>query len=397
MDFSVITLNPDTEGFWHEVRLFLESKVTPELREQKWGDGSVYDWDFHRALGAKGWYASRWPMSDGGAELNTIKARILGLELWRSGVHGLSRVSTVQIADSLREWISGDLRDEITQATSEGWICLCQGITEPGSGSDAAAASTRAVRDGDSWMISGQKMFTTNAQNSKYCFLLTRTDPTVAKHRGLTAFLVPLDSPGIELMPIRTLGSERTNMVFYDDVVVHDRYRVGPVNEGWRVINTQLEAEHGLTEDDLITAGFVCADMLRELCDIAIAWATQHKPGEGRPIDRTEVALCLARVALNAELAMICPEPMRRVLASELLSISASEVLDITGPEGILTHGSLGAIGDGIFERRYREAPATAIYGGTTDIFRNMFAEKALGLARHGGPSQADRTRTGNE
>jgi 3-oxocholest-4-en-26-oyl-CoA dehydrogenase alpha subunit len=382
MNFGVIKLDDETEAFWNEVRSFLSSAVTSELKEQKWGDGSVHDWDYHRALGAKGWFCYEWPIAKGGAGLEGVRARILGLELWRCGVSGLSRVTTIQIANSLRPWISDDLRQEVLPAAASGSICICQGITEPGSGSDAASASTRAVRDGDGWRIQGQKMFTTNAHNCQYCFLLTRTDLSVAKHKGLTIFLVPLDSPGIEVRGIQTLGSERTNMVFYDEVFVADRYRVGPVNDGWRVLNTQLDAEHGLTQGDLVTSGFLFSEMLRDLYDAAIEWAQQVDDRGERPLDRPEVALELARVALNVEAATIAPEPMRRLVASDLLADSASRVLDMTSPQGLLTHGVLGATGSGLFERRYREAPATAIYGGTTDIFRNMLAEKYLGLPR---------------
>src|ERR1700684_3302816 len=113
MNFGVVRLDEDTESFWHEVRSFLDSEVTPELKEQKWDDGSSHDWNFHRALGAKGWFCYEWPIDEGGAGLNGVKARILGLELWRSDVKGLSRVTTIQIANSLRPWISDELREEI--------------------------------------------------------------------------------------------------------------------------------------------------------------------------------------------------------------------------------------------------------------------------------------------
>jgi alkylation response protein AidB-like acyl-CoA dehydrogenase len=383
MDFAVVELDADTRRFWDEVREFLAAEVTEELAAGSWGDGSEHDWAFHELLGKRGWITYQWPAEEGGAGLGGLRARILGLELWRCSVPGLSRVSTVQIADSLRPWISGELRDEVFGAVVSGSICLCQGITEPGSGSDAAAATTRATRDGDGWTITGQKMFTTNAQNSKYCFLLTRTESDGPKHKGLTVFLVPLDLPGIEITALATLGSERTNMVFYDDVQVPDKYRVGPVNEGWRVLNTQLDAEHGFTEGDVVTAGFLYADMLRELLDSALEWAAEPGPDSVRPIDRPEVADVLARVALDAEVAMMTPEPMRRLVASERLNACAARVFDLVGPAAVVSHGEVGVVADGRMERTLRQAPATSIYGGTTEIFRNMIAEKYLGLPHH--------------
>ena len=133
-----------------------------------------------------------------------------------------------------------------------GHIRLCLGYTEPEGGSDVATCKTRATReaDGSSWVINGSKMFTSNAQNAKYVFLLTNTDPQGAKHNNLTMFLVPLDSPGIEIQGIRTLDGDRTNIVYYSDVRVDDFYRIGEVNGGWTVMRSALAAEHGLTERD---------------------------------------------------------------------------------------------------------------------------------------------------
>jgi 3-oxocholest-4-en-26-oyl-CoA dehydrogenase alpha subunit len=383
MDFGVVELDPQTKAFWDEVRAFLDTTVPPELAESAWADGSDHDWSFHARLGGRAWYAYQWPDELGGAGLGGVRAQILGLELWRSPAPGLSRVTTVQIAESLRPWIGAELRDQLFRAVASGTICLCQGITEPGSGSDAAAAATRAVRTGDAWVISGQKMFTTNAQNCTYCMLLARTDAAAPKHAGLTVFLVALDSPGVEIRPIHTLGGERTNLVFYDHVLVPDSHRIGPVNEGWRVLGTQLDAEHGLTKDDLVTAGFVCADMLRELVDAAIEWASREGPDGRRPIDRDDVAEVLARAALDAEVAAITPEPMRRLLASELLNRCSARLFDLLGPASVIVHGEAGAVANGITERRVRQAPATSIYGGTTEVFRNLIAERFLGLPRH--------------
>jgi alkylation response protein AidB-like acyl-CoA dehydrogenase len=383
MDFSTIDLDDDAIRFWHDVREFLDEAVTPEVRELGWADNSEHALEFHQRLGRKGWLTYAWPTGEGGSDLNGTRGTILGLELWRSGAPGLNRVSSVQIADSLRPWLTGEVRAQVLGEMASGDICLCQGITEPGCGSDAAAATTRAVRDGDHWIINGQKMFTTSAQSSRYCFLLTRTDPDVPKHKGLTVFLVPLDTPGIEITAVGTLGSERTNMVFYDDVRVHDRYRVGPVNEGWRVLNTQLDAEHGLTEGDLITAGYMYTEMLRDTFDATVDWSGEETPDGGRPIDSAATAASLARTLIDLEIARSTPEPMRRMVAAERLNVATHRLFDLAGPDAVVEHGPATAVADGLVERRVREAPATAIYGGTTDVFRNIIAEQDLGLPHH--------------
>ena len=113
-----------------------------------------------------------------------------------------------------------------------GHVRLCLGYTEPEGGSDVATCKTRAVRDGDCWVINGSKMFTTGAHNCQYVFLITNTDPDAPKHKSLTMFLVPLDSPGIEIQGIRTVDGDRTNIVYYSDVRVDDKYRLGEVNDG---------------------------------------------------------------------------------------------------------------------------------------------------------------------
>lgn len=131
-----------------------------------------------------------------------------------------------------------------------GEIRLCLDYTEPEGGSDVATCKTRAVRDGDAWIINGSKVFTSNPQNARYVFLLTNTDPQGSKHRNLTMFLVPLDSPGVEIQGIRTLDGDRTNIVYYSDVRVDDLYRIGEVNGGWTVMRAALDSEHGIVDPE---------------------------------------------------------------------------------------------------------------------------------------------------
>ena len=140
------------------------------------------------------------------------------------------------------------LRDELKPQVAKGTVRFCLGYTEPDGGSDIAGAKTRAVRDGDEWVINGQKIFTSNAQYSTHVFLITRTDPTLPKHKGLTMFLVPTSSPGFERQPLPTIGDETTNISFYSDIRLPDRYRIGEVNNGWSTLHGPLDAEHHLGE-----------------------------------------------------------------------------------------------------------------------------------------------------
>jgi alkylation response protein AidB-like acyl-CoA dehydrogenase len=382
VDFSVIELDEDVLEFWHQFRSFLREQASPEFLESAWASGDEHDWAFHRALAGHGWVAPDWPREIGGGGLGELPSRIIALELWQRGIPDLSRVTTLQIAGAVGPWIDDELRAELYPPIAAGEVLLCQGITEPGSGSDAAAAATRAVRDAGEWVIDGQKMFTTNAQNCAYCFLLTRTDPSAPKHAGLTIFLVPLATAGIRIDPVYTMGDERTNIVFYERVRVPDRYRVGPVNQGWQVLNSQLDAEHGLTGSEVVTSGFVFLTTLRRVFAEVSVWAQQAGADGTRPADRAEVRAGLAYVESQVAVAAATPEPLLRVVASDALRDCVDRCLTMVGPAGLLSHGTPGAVGGGLIERVYRAAPATAIYGGTTEVFRNYVAEHLLGLPR---------------
>jgi alkylation response protein AidB-like acyl-CoA dehydrogenase len=242
---------------------------------------------------------------------------------------------------------------------------------------------TRAVRDGDEWVITGQKMFTTGAQFCQYCFLLTRTDMDAAKHKGLTVFVLPLNLPGIEITPIDTLGGERTNFVYLDEVRVSDGYRLGPVNDGWTVVSAPLAAEHGMDGEDDASAGSRYAYTTKVLLEAVTAWASEQTDAGGRRlIEDPSVRRRLAQVAMNIEATELSPGPMGRILAADLMIEDASALLEILGPAGQLPKGADGALVDGLGESSFRFAPGTAIYGGSTDIHRNLIAQHYLGLPR---------------
>jgi alkylation response protein AidB-like acyl-CoA dehydrogenase len=186
----------------------------------------------------------------------------------------------------------------------------------------------------------------------------------------------------VRIDPMYTMADERTNIVFYDGVRVADRYRVGPVNAGWEVLNSQLDAEHALFDDEVVTSGFVFLTMLRRMFDEVRAWAGVEGPDGVPPAHQTEVRDGLAFVARHIAVVAATPEPLRRVVASEALRSCAERCLSILGAAGVVRHGEPGAVTAGMVERIYRAAPATSIYGGTTEVFRNYIAEHVLGLPR---------------
>jgi alkylation response protein AidB-like acyl-CoA dehydrogenase len=379
MNFAPLELNEETLAFWAEARAFYEEHATDEVRDEERQTGNGLSESFHSAIGSRQWAVPRWPEELGGPGLDPVRTRVIELELERSGAPEVVTQTTPLPAIAVRAFANDVLKGEVLPGIADGTVNICLGYTEPDCGSDLASTRTRAVRDGDEWIINGQKMFTTGAQFCQYCLCLTRTDPDAAKHRGLTVFLVPMNLAGIELQPIRTLGGERTNFVFLDGVRLSDHYRIGGVNEGWSVLQAPLAAEHGMDQRDDLTAGLGRINIYktRVLLEATVAHLRATKR-----IDDVTVRERIARVALEIEVADAAAGPLARVYAADMFIRAASALLDLLGPAGVLAHGFDGAVADGIPEELFRFAPGTAIYGGTTQIFRNMIAEKYLQLPR---------------
>jgi alkylation response protein AidB-like acyl-CoA dehydrogenase len=307
----------------------------------------------------------------------------------------ISLGTTTLILPAVLRWADADLKADVVPKVAAGDVRFCLGYTEPDSGSDIAAARTRAVRDGEEWVIEGQKIFTTGAQNCQYSFLLTRTNPDAAKHKGLTMFLCPLDDA--EIRPIHTLGGERTNMVFYDSIRIADRYRLGPVDQGWTVLLGPLNAEHALGDGagavTLEEPGGMYGSSAATALNVAVEWARTAGADGFRPIDDPIVRHRLARAALDVEVASISAGPPGRVISSEVAIRVNEDLIDLVGPRGLLPRGSEGAIGEGWIEYAHRFAQGTATYGGTTEVFRNIIAERLLGLPRSAPASPKPRPR----
>ena len=383
MDFGLVELTPEQAAFAEEARRVLDDIITEDVHNQERETGAGFNADVHMALAARGWLTPEWPVEDGGAGLDAVCCRILQLELIHHDVPTITAGTTRLVWEAVDRFAEPQLRDELKKGVADGTIRFCLGYTEPDGGSDIAAAKVKAVRDGDEWVLNGAKMFTTGAQNCQYTFLITRTDPDLPKHKGLTMFLVPLDAPGIEIQAIRTFGGERTNIVYYGDVQISDRYRLGGVNDGWTVLKGPLDEEHNLGASDGLadlSMGHGFLRVLEPALRGVATWANAPAPGGGRPADDPTVLARLGRIATDFEAGTCAPGPMGRVKGSDVLIKAAADLIDLVGPLGLLQNRA--APGGGAIDYAHRFAQGTATYGGTVEVFRNIIAQHVLGLPR---------------
>ena len=386
MDFSRVQLSDDDRAFQEELRSFVKNIVTDDVIRRDRESGENFDEGVHLALGAAGYLACDWnDESDGG--FSAVRRRIWGLEIGRAHTPWFHWGTTAMVAHTVDQFGSPELKTEVLDKVRSGSYRLCLGYTEPEGGSDVATCKTRAVRDGDGWIINGSKMFTSNAHNAQYVFLVTNTDPQAPKHQSLTMFLVPMDSPGIQIQPIRTVDGDRTNITFYSDVRVDDKYRVGEVNGGWAVLRGALNDEHGTVERgthglEKIAAMSEHLVLLAEAIDNVAAKTTEEDETGRRLIDDQSVRYRLGRAVARMEAAMSTPEMFGRVAIAQTMRDVSPDLMDILGSSSSLPVDTKGAADDGGAEYIFRLASPTGIYGGTLEVFRNMIAQHALGLGR---------------
>ena len=269
---------------------------------------------------------------------------------------------------------------------ANGTVRIAQGYTEPDGGSDIANAKTRAVRDGDEWVINGQKIFTSNAQYATHVFLITRTDPSLPKHKGMTMFLVPTSSPGFERQPLPTIGDETTNVSFYSDIRLPDRYRIGEVNNGWSTLHGPLDAEHHLdgpaSKLEEIGPGSGIVRHLAESVDVALDWAKDAPDGNGPMIDDKAFLAGIGHLLTEMEASACTPTAMGKIKGSDTVRLGFEELIDLVGSAATIPYGAEGAMGDGIIEFGHRQAQHSAVPGGTVEVFRTIVAQHDLGLPR---------------
>ncbi|WP_433073956.1 acyl-CoA dehydrogenase family protein [Dactylosporangium sp. CA-052675] len=384
MDFE---LSPAQQRFRAEVRAFLAG--LPESTSAAVHDsGTLHSWDVHRAMTERGWLAAAWPVEQGGQGRDPFEMATLNEEFARAGIPIEGWLISELVAKTLQIVGTEQQKREVIPAILSGAALMSLGYSEPDSGSDVAAARTRATRDGDGWVIDGQKMFTTMAHEASHVFLLARTNPDVPKHRGLTMFLVPLDAEGVEIRPVPTLGGERTNATFYERVRVPDSARVGEVDGGWDVMMVALAFERQPA----------AAGHLLHLVERAVAWARTPGPDGSPPIERPEVRAALARACTDLEVSRLMGYRMTwltardvlphtegslaKLFSSEALMRAAASFEDVLGADGLLAGHGTGAPADGWIEHEFRHSVVTTIYAGTSEIQRGIIAERHLGLPR---------------
>lgn len=327
-----------------------------------------------------------WPVEHGGAGGTTIEATIFAQEELAAGLRfNYFRTGLEMLLPALLRFADPETSRRLVPPAVRGDTIWCQLFSEPSSGSDSAAVRTAAVRDGVDWVINGQKVWNSGAHIADYGLLMTRTDPSLPKHKGLTAFWVKMDTPGIEVRPIMMMsGDAELNEVFLTDVRLPDSQRVGAVGDGWKVVISTLMNERAAIGAG---GGLGWADIMKIARDM---------PGvDGPAMEDPAFREWLADWYVNAEGIRLlsfqtltslsrgqAPGPEssggKLLWANQTQEIS-SMALDLMGHFGLIDRGP-NAIGNGAFQHRFLWAPGLRLGGGSDEIMKNIIAERILGL-----------------
>ena len=378
MDFS---LSPEVLAFRDEMRDIIREFVTPEVIDRMHTSGTFDAPELNLELGRRGILERAVP---GLGKGDPIEMYVMFNELEKAGAPYDGLAVALMIAAVVNKLGTEDQKQRIIPGIVAGRDLVCMGYSEADHGSDVASITTRAVRDGDEWVINGAKMWTTLAQVARWVILLTRTDTEVPKHKGLTMFILPMDTPGIRVDPVHTLGTEITNATYYDDVRVGDDAVLGDVNGGWRTMTTVLAFERGVMGGT--QAG---VPLLRHFHDWAVGNGVLDEPVTRERMVRSIIDMQVAQV-LTMRSAWIAASgglpglegSMSKVFAAEAYQRASRWTLAAAGPAGLLQFHEPQAAADGFVDYDARHSPVMTIYGGTTEINRNNIAERHLGLPR---------------
>jgi alkylation response protein AidB-like acyl-CoA dehydrogenase len=389
-DFS-----PEQVAFAEEVERFLDDNDDPEVLDvTRENMAQIVDTPKRRAFMAKiadqGWLGITWPKEWGGQEGDGVYEYLLNEALARRGGPQIGKGVGI-IGKTLLRHGSDRLKREFLPKILRNEVEFAVGYSEPDAGSDAASMKLKAVRDGDGWRLNGQKTWTTSAHFAEWYWVGARTDPDVAKHVGITLFLVPLDHPGITIQPIWTMGDERTNDVFFDDVWVSDDYVVGDVNHGFQYISEALDLERFT----MFTFSPI-QQRLDLLCHYVATETSDDIPLHQDAVIRQRIAqlatqgevarvLGLRFVAESAKggAAPTAAASEYKLYATELSKRLANASMDIAGPGSQLrVHTTEGPMA-GRAESTYRYTVIDTIGGGTSEVQKNIIARRKLGLPKN--------------
>jgi alkylation response protein AidB-like acyl-CoA dehydrogenase len=377
--------------FRAQVREFAEANVDDDLRAEMRrteGDtrGGPRTKAVHDELERRGWLRAAWPTEYGGGGKSPWFQFVMVQEFsyWGIPYGGLSVGS---VAPALMNFGTEEQKKKYLPGILDGEITFAIGYSEPNAGTDLASLQTRAIRDGDEYVVNGQKIWTSGAHQSTHLWLAARTDPEAPKHRGVSMFIVPLNTPGMTIRPLYTMAGVRTNEVFFEDVRIPADSLIGEENRGWYIVANALDFERV----SLAPTGALARQWER-----IIEWLRDNRPDKLRdPQIRARLAdlkvdlhILRALNTVNADIIASGRTPtmeasMVKVWSSELRYRLSSAGMDIMGRAGGLRRESGAAAPmEGQNEQTYRASPILRFGGGTNEVQRNIIAQRGLGLPR---------------
>jgi 3-oxocholest-4-en-26-oyl-CoA dehydrogenase alpha subunit len=381
---------PEQEQLAGELRRYFADLMTPELREAlhtggDYGDGRAYR-DVVRRLGRDGWLTLGWPEEYGGHGRPMLDQLIFTDEAAVAGVP-VPFLTVNTVGPTIMRYGTPEQKAFYLPRIAAGELHFSIGYSEPEAGTDLAALRTRAVRDGDEYVITGQKMWTSLIQYADYVWLACRTDPEAPRHKGLSILVVPTSAPGFTWTPVHTVAGPTTSATYYSDVRVPTTALVGTENKGWPLITNQLNHER---------VALTSAAPIRSALHEVRQWAQATKLADGRRVvDQEWVQLILARVYAKVEFLKLvnwkiaaeaaqAPNPAAasatKVFGTELAVEAYRLLMEVVGANAYVREGSPGAVLHGRLERMHRAALILTFGGGTNEVQRDIIAAAGLGL-----------------
>ncbi|QIK76654.1 acyl-CoA dehydrogenase family protein [Nocardioides piscis] len=388
-----VALSPEHLALQAELRDYFQALVTPERRRAlsmatgEFGDVETYK-EVIRQLGSDGWLGIGWPREYGGQDRSTIEQLIFTDVAAVAGVP-IPYLTLNTVGPTIMRYGTDEQKDHFLPKILAGDLHFSIGYSEPGSGTDLASLKTRADREGDEWVINGQKMWTSLIQYADWIWMACRTDPDLPRHKGLSMILVPADSPGFSYTPVHTVAGVHTSATYFDDVRVPATNLVGELNGGWSLMTNQLNAERvALTSSAPLTHSL---QLVRD-------WAAATRIADGRRvIDQEWVQILLGRAHARIEMLTLlnwniaasadagkdlspAVASATKVYGSELATEVYRALMEVVGPLAAVTGESEGAVLAGRLERYHRSALVMTFGGGTNEIQRDIIGYAGLGL-----------------